>query len=260
MTSPSQFRDPDGPPALNSVDYTNAFNEVYALGSATNSTRTPDQSNIARFWVSPAGTSTAPGHWNRIAQTVAESQGNTLEENARLFALVGIAQADAAISSWDNKYHYDHWRPVTAIREALIDGNPATTPDANWSAFINTPNHPSYSSGHSTVSGASGAVLADFFGTDDIGFTSSSEGLIVPDRTFTSFSQASAEASKSRLYAGIHWSYDNEDGLAGGRALGHFIYATQLQSIPEPGTSVLLIFALVAHSARHRSGRGQLRS
>jgi hypothetical protein len=252
MTSPSQFRDPNGPPALNSAEYTAAFNEVKAIGSATNSTRTEDQTNIARFWVSPAGTSTAPGHWIRIAQTVAESQGNTLEENARMYALVGIAQADAAISSWDNKYHYDHWRPVTAIREALTDGNLDTAADPAWNSFITTPNHPSYSSNHSTVSGASGAVLADFFGTDNISFTSSSEGLIVPDRTFSSFSQASAEAASSRLYAGIHWSYDNEDGLAGGRALGHYVTATQLQPIPEPSSLALLTLAVPTLVRRRR--------
>jgi hypothetical protein len=252
MTSPSQFRNPDGPPAVNSAEYTAAFDEVKAIGSATNSTRTEDQTNIARFWVSPAGTSTAAGHWIRIAQTVAASQGNTLEENARMFALVGIAQADSTISCWDNKYLYDHWRPVTAIRAAETDGNPATAADPNWSSFINTPNHPSYLSNHSASSGASGAVLADFFGTDNISFTSSSEGLIVPDRTFTSFSQASAEAASSRLYAGIHWSYDNEDGLAGGRAIGHYVFATQLRPIPEPSSLALLTLAVPALLRRRR--------
>ena len=166
MTSPSQFRNPDGPPALDSPEFTAAFNQVKAIGSATSSTRTADQSNIAQYWAGQTGTSTPPGHWNRIAQTVAESQGNTLEENARLFALVGIAQADAFIACWDNKYLYDHWRPVTAIRAAETDGNPDTVADLNWSSFIITPNHPSYTSGHSTMSGASGAVLADYFGTD----------------------------------------------------------------------------------------------
>jgi hypothetical protein len=246
MTSPAQFRNPNGPPALNSAEYTASFNQVKAIGSATSTTRTEDQANIARFWVSPAGTSTAPGHWNRIAQTVAESQGNTLEENARMFALLGMAQADAAISSWDNKYQYHDWRPITAIREAASDGNPITEADLSWNSLITTPNHPSYTSGHSTVSGAAGAVLGDFFGNDNISFTSSSEGLIVPDRSFTSFSQASSEASASRLYAGIHWSYDNLDGLAGGRALGHHVYATQLQPIPEPATWILLVLGSIA--------------
>ncbi len=245
MTSVSQFQNPDGPPVVNSAEYTSAFNQVKEIGSSTSATRTQDQSNIAQFWAGQAGTATPPGHWNRIAQTVAQSQGNTLEENSRLFALLGIAQADALISSWDNKYHYNHWRPVTAIREAATDGNPATEADPNWSSFITTPNHPSYVAAHGTLSGASGAVLADFFGTDNITFTSSTEGFSVPDRTYTSFSQASTEASNSRLYGGIHWSFDNEDGLAGGRAIGHYISATQLRPIPEPATCVLLLLGLI---------------
>ena len=254
MSSPSQFRNPDGPPALDSAEYTAAFNQVKEIGSATSTTRTQDQSNIAQFWAGPAGTATPPGHWNRIAQTVAQSQGNTLEENARLFALLGITQADALISSWDNKYHYNHWRPVTAIREAATDGNPDTVADPNWTSFITTPNHPSYIAAHGTLSGASGAVLADFFGTDNFTFTSSTEGFSVPDRTYTSFSQASTEASNSRLYGGIHWSFDNEDGLAGGRALGQFVAATQLRAIPEPASCYLVLLALIGAlaSLRHR--------
>jgi hypothetical protein len=255
MTSPSQFRNPDGPPALDSAEYTAAFNEVKAIGSATSATRTLDQSNIAHFWAGPTGTSTPTGHWNRIAQTVAESQGNTLEENARLFALLNMAEADAAISSWDNKYVYNDWRPLTAIREAATDGNPDTEADPNWSSFITTPNHPSYTSGHSTVSSAAAAVLGNFFGTDNITFTSSAEGFVVPDRTFTSFSQAAMEAADSRLYAGIHWSYDNADGLTGGTALGHYVFDTQLQAIPEPATWVILAVGLVCCLAWRRSRR-----
>jgi hypothetical protein len=245
MTSNTQFRNPNGPPALDSPAFTAAFNEVKSLGSATSATRTPEQSNIAQYWAGLAGTSTPIGHWNRIAQTVAASEGNTLEENARMFALLSMSQADATIVSWDNKYHYNDWRPLTSIRDAENDGNPNTTADANWNSFLGTPNHPSYTSGHATVSGASGAALAGFFGTDNITFTSSAEGFAVPDRTFTSFSQASQEAADSRLYAGIHWKYDNEDGLAGGRALGQHVYATQLQPIPEPATWLLLVLGLV---------------
>jgi len=255
MTSPSQFQNPDGPPAVDSADYTAAFNQVKEIGSATSATRTVDQSNAALFWAGPAGTSTPVGHWNRIAQTIAESQGNTLEENARLFALVGMTEADALISAWDNKYHFDHWRPVTAIREAATDGNPDTEADLNWSSFITTPNHPSYTAAHGTLSGAMGALLADFFGTDDITFTSSTEGFVVPDRTFTSFSQASQEASNSRMYGGIHWSFDNDDGLAGGRTLGHYIFATQLQAIPEPTTVALFAVGLIGAMSCRRTPR-----
>ncbi len=158
--------------------------------------------------------------------------------------------ADASIASWDNKFTYNDWRPITAIRAAETDGNPATEADASWNSFLTTPNHPSYTSNHSSVSGAAGAILADFFGTDDITFTTSAEGVILPDRTFTSFSQASAEAADSRLYGGIHWRYDNEDGLVGGRAVGHYVYDTQLQSIPEPSSLLLLALAVPAMLSR----------
>jgi hypothetical protein len=255
MSSPSHFRNPNGPPALGSPEYTAAFNQVKAIGSANSTTRTQDQSNIAQFWAGQTGTSTPVGHWNRIAQTVAASQGNTLEENARLFSLLGMAQADAVISSWDNKYQYNYWRPVTAIREAATDGNPATEADPNWTSFITTPNHPSYTGGHGTVSGASGAVLADFFGTDNITFTSSTEGFSVPDRTFTSFSQAATEGANSRLYGGIHWDFDNQHGLTGGGTIGHYVFATKLRPIPEPTTSALLLLGLIGCLAGGRPGR-----
>ncbi len=256
MTSPSQFRNPVGPPALTSAEYTAAFNEVKEIGSATSTTRMQDESDIAQFWAGAPGHLHSAGHWNRIAQTLRQSQGNTLEENARLFALLGMTQADALISVFDNKYHYNFWRPVTAIREAATDGNPDTEADPNWIPFLITPNHPSYPAAHGTISGASGELLADFFGTDNIAFTASTEDFDVPDRTFTSISQASEEAANSRLYGGIHWSFDNEAGLADGKTLGNYVFATQLREIPEPGTSVLLVVALIgclAESSRRRN-------
>ena len=261
MTSPSQFRNAvSSPPALTSAEYTDAFNQIKEIGSATSATRSQDESDIAQFWAGDPGTYTPPGHWNRIAQTLSQSQGNTLEENARLFALLGMTQADALISVFDNKYLHNFWRPVTAIREAATDGNPDTTADPNWIPFLITPNHPSYPAAHGTISGASGELLADFFGTDDIAFTASTEDFDVPDRTFTSISQAAEEAANSRLYGGIHWSFDNAAGLAGGQALGHYVYATKLRLIPEPGTSVLLVFALIGCIAESSRRRKQAKS
>jgi hypothetical protein len=242
MTSGSQFRQA-GPPELNTTEYTNYFNEVKQMGAATNSTRSEDQSNIAQFWADNPGTSTPPGHWMRIAQSVSQDKGLTMEENARLFALLGISQADAAISCWDNKYAFNDWRPVTAIRNADSDGNPDTEPDTEWSSFIVTPPFPSYTSGHSTFSGAASTVLAEFFGTDNVSFTSSAEGFAVPDRSFTSFSQAGEEAMNSRLYGGIHWRYDNEDGLAAGQQIGHYVF-DMLAPVPEPSSALLGWLAL----------------
>jgi len=228
MTGHAQFR-PPGPPALSSAEYAAAFNEVKAFGAATNSVRTADQSEIARFWADGAGTETPPGHWNSIAQDVGAALGNTMEQNARLFALLNVAMADAAICAWDAKYAFHNWRPVTAIREAANDGNPATEPDAAWSSFIVTPPFPDYVSGHSTFSGAAATVLALYYGTDDISFTTGSDFLPGVLRSFTSFSAAADEAMNSRLYGGIRFRFANEDGLHAGVDVGEWTFSNYMQ-------------------------------
>jgi membrane-associated phospholipid phosphatase len=214
---------PPAPPALASAAYTRAFHEVLTLGGRDNSARTPEQTEIALFWADGDGTVTPVGHWNQIAQTVALSRGHTLAENARMFALLNLGLADAGTLCWLIKFHYGYWRPVTAIPEAALDGNPQTAPDPNWTPLIVTPPFPSYTSGHSTFSGAAAAVLADFCGTDQVTFSSTSGGLPGVTRQFTSFSAAAAEAGQSRIYGGIHWQFDNVEGLTCGRNLGHFV-------------------------------------
>jgi hypothetical protein len=130
----AHFR-PTGPPALDSTEYVDDYNEVKTLGAAIDSPRTAEQDEIALFWADGAATETPPRHWNTIAQGVAEARGNTLAENARLFALLNVALADAAIAAWDAKYHFHSWRPVTAIRNGDMDGNPATIGDPTWSSL-----------------------------------------------------------------------------------------------------------------------------
>src|SRR5438034_1870827 len=196
MSSSSQFR-PPGPPSLDSEQYAANYNEVQELGAALGSTRTADQTQIALFWADGAGTETPPGHWNSIAQITAAAQGNTLEENARLFALLNIAMADAAICAWDAKYTFHFWRPVTAINFA--------EPQLNWASFIVTPPFPDYVSGHSTFSGAAATVLALFYGTEDLPFTISSDFLPGVYRSFPTCLDAAEEAALSRIHAGIHF-------------------------------------------------------
>ena len=173
---PSAVR-PPGPPALDSAAWAQDYNEVKELGAATGSTRTPEQSLIAQFWADGAGTETPPGHWNSIARDVSERLETPLIEKARLFALLNVALADAAICAWDAKYTYAFWRPVTAIRNGDIDGNDDTVADPTWSSFIVTPPFPDYVSGHSTFSGAAATVLALFYRTDDVAFTATSDFL-----------------------------------------------------------------------------------
>src|SRR5439155_24560985 len=148
------------PPALTSADYTTAFNEVKTIGDINSTTRTADQSQIAQFWYGAAGTYTASGYWNQIAGEVAVQQGNSLVQNARMFAMLNFTEADAAIAVWDTKYVNNLWRPVTAIRAADTDGNPDTTADSSWTPYLATPNHPSYPSGHSGASSGAATVLA----------------------------------------------------------------------------------------------------
>lgn len=219
----SFFR-PEGPPALNSAEYAEDYNEVEAFGALVGSSRTADQDLIALFWADGAGTETPPGHWNSIAQDVARRYGNTLEQNARLFALLNIAMADAAISAWDAKYAFNSWRPVTAIRSGENDGNAATIGDPAWSSFIVNPPFPEYVSGHSTFSAAAATILAMFYGSDEIAFATGSDFLPGITRQFPSFSAAAAEAAISRLYGGIHFRFSIEDGVTAGLAIGEWTF------------------------------------
>jgi membrane-associated phospholipid phosphatase len=220
MSSSSQFR-PPGPPSLDSQQYASDYEEVKELGAAVGSTRTEEQTEIALFWADGAGTETPPGHWNSIAQTIADARGNTLEENARLFALLNIAMADAAICAWDAKYTFYFWRPVTAIAYA--------EPQLNWTSFIVTPPFPDYVSGHSTFSAAAATVLAMFYGTEDLPFTTGSDFLPGVYRSFSTCLDAAEEAAVSRIYGGIHFRSASEDGLQAGISIGEWTATRYLQ-------------------------------
>jgi hypothetical protein len=154
----SQFR-PGPPPALDSPRYTRDFDEIKAIGSNASVTRTQDQTDLARFWIA-----TASQNWNPAAREVAIAQGFTLSQNARAFALLNLAGADAFIAAWDAKFAYSQWRPVTAIRAADSDGNPDTLEDPSWTPLIVTPPFPDYIAGHSTYAGAVEKVLEHVFG------------------------------------------------------------------------------------------------
>lgn len=224
-----EFR-PAPPPAIDSAEYATAVDEVMRLGGFQNSQRTAEQTEIALFWADGGGTATPPGHWNRIATDVTLKQGTSLLETARTFALLNIAMADAGIASWDAKYHYDLCRPIDSIRQADQDGNAATLADSSWIPLLKTPPFPTYTSGHSTFSGAASAVLTSLFG-DHVAFDSQSDGHLAAEqrpldpsqivtRHFASFNQAAEEAGRSRIYGGIHFNFDNTAGLELGRKVG----------------------------------------
>jgi len=219
---------PAPPPALNSSEYALAFNEVKRLGAAGTTNRTPEQSEIAVFWSDFSHTAMPPGHWHEIGAAIARSRTNTLEENARLFALISLAQADAAIVCWEAKYRNNLWRPVTAIQRADEDGNPATEKDATWNHYLAAPPFPAYTSGHSTFSKASAQVLANFYGTDAIAFTAFSDSLPGIARSFTSLSICADEVGMSRIFGGIHFRFDHVAGKLTGQKIGDYISANFL--------------------------------
>ncbi len=242
LTSGSQFR-PVAPPSLGSAEYATAVDQVMRLGDSDSPVRTQDQTNIAKFWADAGGTATPPGHWNIIASDIAASQQLSLIESARMFALLNYALADAGITSWDAKYTYDLWRPIDAIREADTDGNAATTKNASWTPLLGTPSFPSYTSGHSTFSAAAANVLTELFGSN-VAFTTfadpgstgqwppSKDVSALASRSFTSFAQAAEEAGISRIYGGIHFSFDNTAGASSGDAVGTWIVDHLLKPKP----------------------------
>ena len=216
------------PPSLRSKEFARDLAEVKRLGNKRSISRTADQTIIAWFWNDEAGTCTPPGHWNQIAQEVAQSRKTTLPENARLFALLNVALADAGILCWESKYRYKLWRPVTAIRSAdELDAD--TVADRDWLPLLTTPAFPSYVSGHSTFSGAAAGILEGFFNTDEIAFSIGADGYDGMKRDFTGFWQAAQEAGRSRIYGGIHYECDNREGLALGKTIASEILRTRLR-------------------------------
>jgi hypothetical protein len=213
---------PSDPPGLGSIEYQTDLAEVRTLGERRSTTRSDEETEIARFWNDDEGTVTPPGHWNRIAQQAARSRRLDLVDNARVFALLNISLADAGILCWECKFRYALWRPVTAIREAERDGDPG------WTPLLTTPPFPSYPSGHSTFSGAAAAALSAALGTDEVVIRIRSDGLPGVTRSFSGFRAAAEEAGRSRIYGGIHYQFDNSEGLACGKALAEKIARTLL--------------------------------
>jgi membrane-associated phospholipid phosphatase len=251
MTSGAQFRLP-APPGPGSPAYTAAFREVQQLGRKDSASRTAEQTQIALFWADGGGTATPPGHWLVIAQGVSQQRHLSLLENARLFALLGLTVADAAIVAWDTKYYYNDWRPVTGIQHADTDGNPQTAADPTWEPLIATPPFPSYTSGHSTFSASSARILGLYFGTDAIPFSTTSDGLPGVQRAFSTFSQAAEEAGQSRIYGGIHWQYDNQAGLASGRTLAEHVFFSFLTPVAAPSVCTADATALCLNGGRFK--------
>jgi hypothetical protein len=225
LKSPSQFR--AAPPhKLASKRYAEEYNEVKALGALQNSTRTAEQTDLAYFYADN-------GVLTRALRTIATTYINNLGESARLFALAHLAVADAIITSWDSKYFYVFWRPVTAIQQGDNDGNPRTQGDPTWQPLINTPNYPEHTSGANNISGAITRILQLFFGTDDLPFTVTSTYplAVQKSRTYTRFSDAADDVVNARIYLGIHFRTADEDALKQGRRVAKWVFKHFLRPV-----------------------------
>jgi hypothetical protein len=219
-----QFR-PGPPPSLTSDTWTRDYDEIKAIGGKNSTQRTPEQTAIARFWEA-----TAPAVYWPVARSVAAAPGRDVTDNARLLAVAAMAMDDALIAVFDAKYRYNFWRPVTAIRNGH-DGNDATTREAGWTPFIDTPMHPEYPCAHCIVSSSLGAVLAAEIGTGPapkLSSASSTAGGAV--RTWATVDDFTREVAVARIYDGVHYRNSTEVGAAMGRKVGELA----VRSFPKP--------------------------
>jgi len=258
MQSATQFRLPP-PPALDSAEYAAAFAEVQSVGGVgivTPTTRTDDQTHIGIYWAYDGTPSLCapPRLYNQITAHIADQMGSNIVQLARVLALTNTAMADAAIAIWESKFYYQFWRPITGIRESdpgtgptgLGDGNDATVGDPTFTPLgapasnLNGPNFtppfPSYPSGHAGFGGALFETLRKFYGRDDIAFTftsdefngvtKDSDGSVRPllPRSFSSLTQAEQENGQSRIYLGIHWAFDKNQGIAQGEQVADYVF------------------------------------
>jgi hypothetical protein len=217
------------PPELHTGNYANDYNEVKLLGSADSPFRPDDRTDVAFFYAA-----TSPvALFNSAARQVSAAQGMTLTENARIFALLAMAMADATIAGWDTKYEYNFWRPQAAIRNGDLDGNALTDKDADWLPLIATPAHPSYASGHATVSGAARAVLERVFGKSGHAIVLTNSSLPDIVLAYTAWDEITDDVDDARIYGGIHFRFDQEAGAHQGRQVGRYILRNYLRSPEE---------------------------
>jgi hypothetical protein len=227
MAAPGQFR-PRPPPALSSAAYAEAFNEVKDVGRVDSQHRTAEQTGYAVWWME-----FAEGSMNRLARNLATRTSLDPWRAARLFAQLNVGLFDSYLAVWDAKFHYDHWRPYTAIREAASDGNPRTAPDPTWEPLRTTPPFPDYVSAHSAVCGSSMEILRRTF-RDGTRFTmdSATAPPDMPTRSFDSFSAAADECADSRVRLGFHFRYATDQGKRLGRKVALRIHQHWFQPTP----------------------------
>jgi hypothetical protein len=215
----------DPPPALTSHEYTKAYNEVMTVGSIDSTERPQDRADVARFYAASSPTLV----FNQAAQQVAQQRGRSLSENARALALLNIAMNDSLVASFLNKYHYNYWRPETAIRAGNTDGNPKTDPDPSFAPFVTTPCFPSYPSNHGSAANGAAEILRRTYGEGGHFITLSNPAVPNIVLQYTTFRQITDDISDARVYGGIHFRTDQAAGERLGKAIGKAVYKHNLR-------------------------------
>jgi hypothetical protein len=231
LSDNTQFR-PGPARGLTRATYTNDFNAVKALGRSTGSTRTDDQTALAVFWEGNASV-----HWNQAANQMALANHLSMSDSNRLLAVLNIAMADTAITTWSGKRFYGAlpnevtWRPVTSIPLADTDGNPDTASEPGWLPLINTPSHPEYPAGHPSLNGAAATVLLRYFRRQEQTFTLTTSGQ--PSRTYTSVAQARSDGNNARVWGGMHYPSTVEISDAEGEAIAKYVNRNSMQLLED---------------------------
>jgi hypothetical protein len=215
----------DPPPALTSREYAKAYNEVMTVGSLNSTERPQDRANVALFYAASSPTQV----FNQALQQVAQERWHSLSENARALAVVNMAMNDSLVASFLNKYHYNFWRPETAIHAADIDSNPKTQADPSFVPFVATPCFPSYPSNHGSAANGAAVILKHIYGEGGHFMTLSNPA--VPDIVlqYTTFKQITDDISDARVYGGIHFRTDQIAGERLGKAIGKAVYKHNLR-------------------------------
>jgi hypothetical protein len=215
----------DAPPALTSHEYAKAYNEVMTVGGINSTERPPDRANVALFYAASSPTLV----FNQVLQQVAQEQGHSLSENARALAVMNMAMNDSLVASFLNKYHYNLWRPETAIRAGDTDSNPKTDPDPSFVPFITTPCFPSYPSNHGSAANGAALILRRIYGEGGHLITLSNPAVPNIVLRYTAFKQITDDISDARVYGGIHFRTDQVAGARLGKAIGKAVYKNNLR-------------------------------
>jgi hypothetical protein len=226
LEKPSQFR-PAPPVSLESKEWAADYNEIKEYGGKTSAKRSPQQAETARFWLM-----LGPPAYHPLPRQIVVAKQMSVLDSARFMALFAIALTDASIAVFDAKYHYEFWRPITAIRNGDINGNPATEREATWQPIDNTPMHPEYPCAHCVQSGAATAVIEALLGTTDIpevSMTSSTAPRVT--HRWTNLDAFAGEIASARIWAGFHYRFSTRVGTEMGRKIGHYVALNVMQPV-----------------------------